>query len=71
MVMRTLNSTEDVIEALGGNQAVAAITRRNKDGVVWNWKDRKTFPANTYVVLKAALKERGLSAPDSLWGMTP
>lgn len=64
--MVTLTSVPDVINVLGGMPAVADLTGR-KSNVVWNWKDRKAFPANTYAVMKAALHARGVDAPDSLW----
>lgn len=64
--MATLNSVPEVIDALGGMPAVADLTGR-KSNVVWNWKDRKAFPANTYTVLKAALRAKGVDAPDALW----
>jgi len=66
--MVTLDSIEDIIDELGGLKAVGALTGR-KSGVVWNWKDRKAFPTNTYVVMQAALRAKGVDAPASLWGM--
>lgn len=66
--MNQLKSVKEVIDALGGMPTVAELTGRSP-GVVWNWKDRKTFPSNTYAVLKAALKARGIDAPGSLWNM--
>ena len=67
--MRELQTVAEVFEELGGNRAVAEITRRNSDSVVSNWKTRGAFPANTYTVLKAALEAHNATAPDSLWGM--
>lgn len=64
--MVTLNSVPEVINVLGGMPAVADLTGR-KSNVVWNWKDRKVFPAYTYAVLKAALHAKGADAPDNLW----
>lgn len=63
-----LNSTDEVIDALGGTSKVA-----NLAGVipqaVSNWRAAGSFPPDTYVLLKAALKKNGKSAPDSLWRM--
>jgi len=63
-----LTTTSDVIEALGGNPAVAEITGSTTKAV-WNWRGFKAFPSNTYIMLTEALRAKGLSAPDSLWGM--
>lgn len=67
--MSQFTTTAEVVKALGGVQAVADLTKRGYSAAC-NWNGFKTFPANTYVVMKAALQERGLDAPDSLWGMT-
>jgi hypothetical protein len=64
----SLETTEQVIEALGGNQPVAEITL-SKPNAVSNWRVFKTFPSNTYVAMTQALHARGMSAPASLWGM--
>lgn len=68
MTARELQTTAEVIQALGGYRAIAKITGR-KDGAASNWGRFETFPANTYVAIRTALAERGLSAPDRLWGM--
>jgi hypothetical protein len=68
--MRILNSIEDVIEELGGVKAVAELTNRtNSASVVPNWIDRKSFPRQTYAVMKAALHAKGATAPGDLWKM--
>lgn len=66
--MGTCATTKQVIEALGGIAAVAALTGRTYNAAC-NWGGFDTFPANTYVAMTAALSERGLTAPPSLWGM--
>jgi hypothetical protein len=65
-----LTTTREVTAALGGIKAVASLTGR-KYSAAGNWvQDSKAqFPANTYVVLNAALAAIGKSAPPSLWGM--
>ena len=63
-----LTTTKRVVRVLGGTNAVAALTRRQYSAA-HNWLGFKSFPAKTYVVMKAALRERGYDAPDSLWGM--
>lgn len=66
--IRHLDSFEDVIEALGGDEVVARITGHKRTAIsMWRYS-LKTFPAKTYVVLKHALKRRGCEAPDNLWG---
>lgn len=66
--MQQLSTTREVMEELGGTSAVAKLTGRTY-AAAFNWLDFKTFPANTYVALTAALAERGKTAPASLWGM--
>jgi hypothetical protein len=68
MKNRHLRTTAQVIDALGGKHAVANLTGRSWSAV-WNWEDRKAFPPNTYTALKAALADKNITAPDSLWGM--
>lgn len=63
-----LETPAQVIDALGGPAKVAEITGR-KYSAAWNWKGSKALPANTYLLLKSALAERGLQAPASLWRM--
>ena len=67
---RTLTTTREVVAALGGTKAVANLTGR-KYSAAANWVQDKNpqFPANTFVVLNAALAAIGKSAPPSLWGM--
>jgi hypothetical protein len=65
---KQLLTTGDVIDALGGTEKVAEITRR-KYTAVWNWKKAEAFPPNTFLILQDALKSKGLEAPLSLWRM--
>jgi hypothetical protein len=66
---KQLHTVEEVISELGGFDAVKELTNREGASVVPMWKHRRKFPPNTYTVLKSALQERGVSAPDELWGM--
>lgn len=68
MVNEVLETTEAVIEAVGGPAKAAEITGR-KYSAAWNWKQRDHFPPNTYLSFRAALAERGKSAPARLWRM--
>jgi hypothetical protein len=64
-----LNTVDDVIDALGGTEAVRQITKYRKPSAVPMWKHRKKLPPSTYKVLQEALRERGMTAPHHLWGM--
>lgn len=64
-----LHSIDDVITALGGLKEVAEMTGRRSSSAVPMWKQRGSFPSNTYAVMIVALQERGKTAPASLWGM--
>lgn len=65
---RELTSTASIMDVLGGTRAVADLTGRTY-AAAFNWRSFETFPADTYVVLTAALREIDKTAPDSLWGM--
>jgi len=67
--MSRISATSVLIDALGGNQKVAAITG-DRPGAVSGWRKSK-LPAATYVALQKRLRKMGLSAPDSLWSMRP
>jgi hypothetical protein len=68
MDLEILETTEQVIETLGGNGPVAELTL-SKPNAVSNWRGFKTFPSNTFVAMTEALRARGKTAPASLWGM--
>jgi len=67
--MKQLSTIEEVILELGGPKAVAELTDRQSISAVPMWKIRQKFPATTYARMQAALRARGASAPDDLWGM--
>jgi hypothetical protein len=66
--MTHLNTVSEVIAALGGIRSVAALTGRTYNAAA-NWSAFGRFPANTYVVMRAALEAGEWSAPNQLWGM--
>jgi len=66
--MEPLRTTSDVISALGGIQAVVALTGRSTQAV-WNWKNRGVFPAWTYLALTGALAAKDLTADAKLFRM--
>ncbi len=64
-----LDTTAQVIDALGGIAEVAKLTGRNYDAVE-KWRNaRGVFPPSTFLVMTKALQQRGASAPLSLWRM--
>jgi hypothetical protein len=64
-----LHTVEEVIDELGGFDAVKELTNRNSPSAVPMWKNRNKFPPNTYVAMISALHAIGKTAPSSLWGM--
>lgn len=63
-------TVDAVFEALGGLDAVAALTG-SKYKAVSNWKSFGSFPARTILVMTRALRDRGYTAPSSLWNVIP
>jgi hypothetical protein len=68
VIMTDIQTATEIIDALGGNQAVAKLTTTTAKAVS-NWRAAGKFPSNTFLVVKAALLRLGLSAPDHLWSM--
>jgi hypothetical protein len=68
--MDELTTTVAVIDALGGNGPVGALTA-SRAPAVSNWRAIGLFPSNTYLALTEALKTVGKTAPASLWSMKP
>lgn len=67
--MTHLETTDAVIRALGGLTATGQIVGNRKPQVVYLWRKRNKFPADTYLILNAALEQKGHTAPLTLWGM--
>jgi len=68
MSFESLETTSQVMDALGGNGPVTVLTA-SKPSAVSNWRGFPTFPSNTYVAMIGALHAMGKTAPPSLWGM--
>ena len=66
--MENIQTTTEIIDLLGGNHAVAALTTASAKAVS-NWRAAGTFPSNTYLVIKSELLRHGITAPDHLWSM--
>jgi hypothetical protein len=65
-----IKSPRDVIEALGGVEAVAELTGANLATVYkWHQPGTQTLPAKTYVIMISALLVQGDGAVPRLWGM--
>jgi hypothetical protein len=68
--MTKLLTTDDVIRALGGGSALGRLVGRTPQSVNhWRGAERGKFPAWTFLIIQAALRERGLKAPATLWGV--
>jgi hypothetical protein len=63
-----LSTVDSVIEALGGNGAVARLTGRTHQAVS-NWRRRGHFPSETFCVLRDELNRRDVPTALSLWRM--
>jgi hypothetical protein len=68
MSKEQLQTASEVIDALGGNQAVGSLTERQAK-TVWYWRDTGKFPANTFLTINSALLAQGKTASASLWSM--
>jgi hypothetical protein len=68
MDTKPLETTTEVIEALGGTSAVAELTGSTY-AAAFNWRGFERFPAKTFIVMSDALAAKGKSASPSLWGM--
>lgn len=66
--MTELKTTRAIMDVLGGDRAVGELTGRTRKAAN-NWRAFNRFPPDTYVAIRAALKDRGHNAPDSLWRM--
>jgi hypothetical protein len=61
-----LETVDAVIDALGGNSGIAALTG-SKPSALSMWRSAEGFPSNTYVIITDALRTKGKAAPTSLW----
>jgi hypothetical protein len=61
-----LTTVHDVIDALGGIEAVVKLTGRNAKAV-YHWRALNTFPARYHDMMPKALKRLKHTAPPKLW----
>lgn len=72
-----LATSSEVIDALGGTAATAALASPGAPrGVcslqsVTNWRSAGRLPAYTFLLFTTALNARGYRAPSMLWGIAP
>jgi hypothetical protein len=64
--MKTHTTTSEVIDALGGTDALAA-TLSATPRAVRSWRSAKEFPPKTYIAITAELAKIGQAADVSLW----
>jgi len=66
--MRQLNTARDVVNALGGPDAVAKLTGARSTKNISHWVCRaRTFPARYHYVMTTALQKKKADAPPWLW----
>jgi hypothetical protein len=66
--MKRLNTTSEVIDALGGTTAFARLSGKKAQHVT-NWRASGRFPAELFLVHSRILGENAIEAPVSLWGI--
>ena len=64
---RELWTVDEVIETLGGTNAVARAFGVTP-GAVSQWR-KEGLPADTFVAMSGLLMEQGMTAPSHFWGM--
>jgi hypothetical protein len=68
--MEPLQTTSEVIDALGGTAEVAKLTGRSMQAVS-NWRGRGFFTASVYLTITEALARKSMSANPALWRTVP
>ena len=72
-----LETSSEVIDALGGTSAAAALASPGAPGGVCslpsvsNWRVSGRLPPYTFLLFTTALNGRGYRAPSMLWGIAP
>lgn len=61
-------TASDVIDAVGGTAACSRLTGRSM-GAVSNWRATGRLAPEFFLIIGAALSEKGLSAAPELWGI--
>lgn len=63
-----LTTVDEVIEALGGGSACAALAGVSLPAVS-NWRTRGRFPAELWLLFGAALERKGTTVEPALFGL--
>jgi hypothetical protein len=72
-----LATASEVIDALGGTSAAAALASQGAPGgfcslpSVSNWRSSGRLPSYTFLLFTVALNARGYRAPSMLWSIAP
>lgn len=69
--MRTLATTREVIEALGGTTPVRQLVGAKSQQRVYNWIVRGRFPPETFPIITTQLAIRGFAVDPTLWRAVP
>lgn len=65
--MSTITTVQAVIDALGGEEAVSALTGAKRNAIRM-WRYARRLPSNRYNHMTAELAKLGLNASPELWG---
>lgn len=69
-MVHRLHTAKDVIDALGGNRALAEWLAKYVivgEDAVRKWSSHGSFNPRSHLIMPAELGRRGYSAPHSLW----
>lgn len=65
--METLSTVQEVVDALGGEEAVSELAGV-KVRTIHQWKFRKKLPSDKFIIISRVLEEQRKEAAPSLWG---
>jgi hypothetical protein len=68
MMIRTLQTVDQVIDACGGTAKCAELCGRTL-AAVSNWRAEQKIAPQTILVIRKRLAEQHLEAPSMLWGI--
>lgn len=61
-----LTTVDEIVDALGGNDAVARLVDVTKQAVC-NWRHRKAIPARNFTTIETALAAKRLAADKAVY----
>jgi len=65
---RKATSASEIIDTLGGTAATARLTHKSIQAVS-NWRNTNRLPADTFLIIGAALEEKDISVSPSIFGI--